>query len=94
MKACCGISSKIFLSHNKRAAQIKLLLRDVDGTMKSRCHLAVSDRGRGARNSTFAAHDGGLQGLTLAHIAGRCLGLHHLTPKLYWPMTTPCLAVT
>jgi hypothetical protein len=29
----CGISSKIFLSHKKRAAQIKLLPRDVDGTV-------------------------------------------------------------
>jgi hypothetical protein len=63
------ISSKISLSLNKRAAQIKVLsgrCRRHNGGR--RCHRVVADRERGARIETFDAHDG--QGLTLTHIAG------------------------
>jgi len=92
----CGISSKTFLRHKKRAPQINLLLRDVDRHKDGqRSHLAVADRNAALESKTFDAHEGqSLQGLTLAHIAGLRLGLHHLTRRLYWPVTTQCLAVT
>ncbi len=53
----------------KRAAQIRLLLMDVDGTMTdgSVTLLSQSD-GTALEIKTFDAHDG--QGLTLAHTAG------------------------
>ena len=53
----------------KRAAQIQLLLMDVDGTMTdgSVTLLSQSD-GTALEIKTFDAHDG--QGLTLAHTAG------------------------
>jgi len=92
----CGISSKILLSHKKRAAQIKLLLRDVDGTMTNGGLILLSQTEDAALEiKIFDAHEGqSLQGLTLAHIAGLRLGLHHLTRRLYWPVMTQCLAVT
>jgi 3-deoxy-D-manno-octulosonate 8-phosphate phosphatase (KDO 8-P phosphatase) len=53
----------------KRAAQIKILLMDVDGTMTAGgvTLLSRSD-GSAVEIKTFDAHDG--QGLTLAHTAG------------------------
>ncbi len=60
---------KISLALKKRAAQIELLLMDVDGTMTdgSVTLLSQSD-GTAVEIKTFDAHDG--QGLTLAHSAG------------------------
>lgn len=61
--------SKISPALKKRAAQIKLLLMDVDGTMTdgSVTLLSQSD-GTALEIKTFDAHDG--QGLTLARTAG------------------------
>lgn len=60
---------KISLALKKRAAQIKLVLMDVDGTMTdgSVTLLSQSD-GTALEIKTFDAHDG--QGLTLARTAG------------------------
>ncbi len=53
----------------KRAAQIKLLLMDVDGTMTDGGVTLLSQPdGTALEIKTFDAHDG--QGLTLAHTAG------------------------
>ena len=53
----------------KRAAQIKLLLMDVDGTMTDGGVTLLSQTdGSALEIKTFDAHDG--QGLTLAHTAG------------------------
>jgi 3-deoxy-D-manno-octulosonate 8-phosphate phosphatase (KDO 8-P phosphatase) len=53
----------------KRAAQIKLLLMDVDGTMTDGSVTLLSQLdGSALEIKTFDAHDG--QGLTLAHSAG------------------------
>jgi 3-deoxy-D-manno-octulosonate 8-phosphate phosphatase (KDO 8-P phosphatase) len=78
---CLTLSSSFFLevflaralkippALKKRAAQIRLLLMDVDGTMTdgSVTLLSQSD-GTALEIKTFDAHDG--QGLTLAHTAG------------------------
>ena len=71
------ISSKISLSLKKRAAQIKVLLMDVDGTMTDGGVTLLSQTEEVALEiKTFDAHDG--QGLTLAHVAGfaRVASLH------------------
>ena len=62
-------SSKVSADLKKRAAQIKLILMDVDGTMTdgSVTLLSQSD-GAALEIKTFDAHDG--QGLTLAVTAG------------------------
>ena len=53
----------------KRAAQIKVLLMDVDGTMTDGSVSLLSQAdGTALEIKTFDAHDG--QGLTLAHTAG------------------------
>jgi 3-deoxy-D-manno-octulosonate 8-phosphate phosphatase (KDO 8-P phosphatase) len=53
----------------KRAAQIKVLLMDVDGTMTDGSVTLLSQTdGTALEIKTFDAHDG--QGLTLAHTAG------------------------
>ncbi len=53
----------------KRAAQIQLLLMDVDGTMTDGSVTLLSQTdGTALEIKTFDAHDG--QGLTLAHTAG------------------------
>src|SRR5215468_875856 len=53
----------------KRAAQIKVLLMDVDGTMTDGAVILLSQPDGGALEiKRFDAHDG--QGLTLAHTAG------------------------
>jgi 3-deoxy-D-manno-octulosonate 8-phosphate phosphatase (KDO 8-P phosphatase) len=53
----------------KRAAQIELLLMDVDGTMTDGSVTLLSQTdGTALEIKTFDAHDG--QGLTLAHTAG------------------------
>ena len=53
----------------KRAAQIKVLLMDVDGTMTDGSVTLLSQNdGTALEIKTFDAHDG--QGLTLAHTAG------------------------
>jgi 3-deoxy-D-manno-octulosonate 8-phosphate phosphatase (KDO 8-P phosphatase) len=64
-------SSKIKIppALKKRAAQIKLLLMDVDGTMTDGSVTLLSQLdGTALEMKTFDAHDG--QGLTLAHTAG------------------------
>ena len=65
MKGMRKISSSI----QKRAARIKVLLMDVDGTMTDGGVTLLSQNDGGALEvKTFDAHDG--QGLTLAHTAG------------------------
>jgi 3-deoxy-D-manno-octulosonate 8-phosphate phosphatase (KDO 8-P phosphatase) len=60
---------KIPAALKKRAAQIKLLLMDVDGTMTDGSVTLLSQPdGSALEIKTFDAHDG--QGLTLAHSAG------------------------
>ena len=65
--------AKIATALKKRAAQIKLLLMDVDGTMTSGAVTLLSQNdGTALEIKTFDAHDG--QGLTLAHTAGLLTG--------------------
>jgi 3-deoxy-D-manno-octulosonate 8-phosphate phosphatase (KDO 8-P phosphatase) len=60
---------KISPALKKRAAQIKLLLMDVDGTMTDGGVILLSQPdGSALEIKRFDAHDG--QGLTLAHTAG------------------------
>jgi 3-deoxy-D-manno-octulosonate 8-phosphate phosphatase (KDO 8-P phosphatase) len=60
---------KISPSLKKRAARIKLLLMDVDGTMTDGGVILLSQNdGTALEIKQFDAHDG--QGLTLAHSAG------------------------
>jgi 3-deoxy-D-manno-octulosonate 8-phosphate phosphatase (KDO 8-P phosphatase) len=60
---------KISPALKKRAAQIKVLLMDVDGTMTDGGVTLLSQPdGTALEIKTFDAHDG--QGLTLAHTAG------------------------
>src|SRR5438445_12318332 len=60
---------KISPSLRKRAAQIKVLLMDVDGTMTDGSVTLLSQTdGTALEIKTFDAHDG--QGLTLAQTAG------------------------
>jgi 3-deoxy-D-manno-octulosonate 8-phosphate phosphatase (KDO 8-P phosphatase) len=62
-------SSKISQTLKKRAAQIEVLLMDVDGTMTEGGVTLMSQTEEIALEiKTFDAHDG--QGLTLAHTAG------------------------
>ena len=62
-------SSLISAAVKKRAAQIKLLLMDVDGTMTDGSVTLLSQvDGTALEIKTFDAHDG--QGLTLAQTAG------------------------
>ena len=62
-------SLKISQALRKRAAQIELLLMDVDGTMTDGGVTLLSQSDETALEiKTFDAHDG--QGLTLAHTAG------------------------
>lgn len=61
--------SKVSAALKKRAAQIKLLLMDVDGTMTDGSVTLLSQAdGCALEIKTFDAHDG--QGLTLAQTAG------------------------
>lgn len=61
--------TKISLALKKRAAQITLLLMDVDGTMTDGGVTLLSQQdGSALEIKTFDAHDG--QGLTLARTAG------------------------
>ena len=65
--------SKISSALKKRAAQIKVLLMDVDGTMTDGSVTLLSQTdGTALEIKTFDAHDG--QGLTLAHTAGLRMG--------------------
>lgn len=60
---------KVSPALKKRAAQIKVLLMDVDGTMTDGSVTLLSQEdGTALEIKTFDAHDG--QGLTLAHTAG------------------------
>ncbi|MGD0182219.1 MAG: 3-deoxy-D-manno-octulosonate 8-phosphate phosphatase, partial [Terriglobales bacterium] len=60
---------KISPTLKKRAAQISLILMDVDGTMTDGGVTLLSQNdGTALEIKTFDAHDG--QGLTLAHTAG------------------------
>jgi 3-deoxy-D-manno-octulosonate 8-phosphate phosphatase (KDO 8-P phosphatase) len=62
-------SPKIPAGLKKRAAQIQLILMDVDGTMTDGSVTLLSQPdGSALEIKTFDAHDG--QGLTLAHTAG------------------------
>ena len=62
-------SPKISAALKKRAARIKLILMDVDGTMTDGgVTLQSQPDGSAMEIKTFDAHDG--QGLTLAHTAG------------------------
>ena len=62
-------STKIAPALKKRAAEIKVLLMDVDGTMTAGGVTLLSQPdGSALEIKTFDAHDG--QGLTLAHTAG------------------------
>ena len=62
-------SAKIPAALRKRAAQIQLILMDVDGTMTDGSVTLLSQPdGSALEIKTFDAHDG--QGLTLAHTAG------------------------
>ena len=62
-------SPKISPTLKKRAAQIKVLLMDVDGTMTDGSVMLLSQPdGTALEIKNFDAHDG--QGLTLAHTAG------------------------
>ena len=62
-------SPKISPALKKRAAQIKVLLMDVDGTMTDGSVMLLSQPdGTALEIKSFDAHDG--QGLTLAHTAG------------------------
>ena len=64
-----GSAKKISRAVKKRAAQIQVLLMDVDGTMTDGSVTLVSQPdGTALEIKTFDAHDG--QGLTLAHTAG------------------------
>lgn len=68
-EASLARSPKISPSVKKRAAQIKVLLMDVDGTMTDGSVALLSQPdGSALEIKTFDAHDG--QGLTLAHTAG------------------------
>jgi 3-deoxy-D-manno-octulosonate 8-phosphate phosphatase (KDO 8-P phosphatase) len=61
--------SKVSASLKKRAAQIQILLMDVDGTMTDGSVTLLSQPdGTALEIKSFDAHDG--QGLTLAHTAG------------------------
>lgn len=63
------LPSKIPAQVKKRAAQIKILLMDVDGTMTDGGVALLSQPdGTALEIKVFDAHDG--QGLTLAHTAG------------------------
>jgi 3-deoxy-D-manno-octulosonate 8-phosphate phosphatase (KDO 8-P phosphatase) len=60
---------KIAPALKKRAAQVRLILMDVDGTMTDGSVTLLSQTdGTALEIKTFDAHDG--QGLTLAHTAG------------------------
>jgi len=66
-------SPKISPALKKRAAKIKLLLMDVDGTMTDGGVILLSQPdGSALEVKRFDAHDG--QGLTLAHTAGLLTG--------------------
>ena len=66
---CLTKPSKISQALRKRAAQIQVLLMDVDGTMTDGGVTLLSQTDEMALEiKTFDAHDG--QGLTLAHSAG------------------------
>jgi 3-deoxy-D-manno-octulosonate 8-phosphate phosphatase (KDO 8-P phosphatase) len=69
MEALVARSPKISSALKKRAAQIKVLLMDVDGTMTDGGVTLLSQTdGTALEIKTFDAHDG--QGLTLAQTAG------------------------
>jgi 3-deoxy-D-manno-octulosonate 8-phosphate phosphatase (KDO 8-P phosphatase) len=69
LEASLAALPKISPALEKRAAQIKLLLMDVDGTMTdSSVTLLSQTDGTALEIKTFDAHDG--QGLTLAQTAG------------------------
>src|SRR5271170_71780 len=69
MEAHLARSLKVSPSVKKRAAQIKVLLMDVDGTMTDGGVILLSQPdGSALEIKRFDAHDG--QGLTLAHTAG------------------------
>jgi 3-deoxy-D-manno-octulosonate 8-phosphate phosphatase (KDO 8-P phosphatase) len=72
---------KISPALKKRAAQIELLLMDVDGTMTDGGVTLLSQTEEVPLEiKTFDAHDG--QGLTLAHIAGLRTGCNYRTSEL------------
>ena len=73
MEASLARAPKISPALKKRAAQIKVILMDVDGTMTDGGVTLLSQAGDTALEiKTFDAHDG--QGLTLARTAGLLTG--------------------
>jgi 3-deoxy-D-manno-octulosonate 8-phosphate phosphatase (KDO 8-P phosphatase) len=69
LEASLASGPKISPALKKRAAQIKVLLMDVDGTMTDGGVILLSQPdGTALEIKQFDAHDG--QGLTLAHTAG------------------------
>lgn len=68
LEASLARAPKISPALKKRAAQIKLILMDVDGTMTDGGVTLLSQADSALEIKTFDAHDG--QGLTLAHTAG------------------------
>jgi 3-deoxy-D-manno-octulosonate 8-phosphate phosphatase (KDO 8-P phosphatase) len=69
MEESLSRNPKISPTLKKRAAQIKIILMDVDGTMTNgNVTLLSQPDGSALEIKTFDAHDG--QGLTLAHTAG------------------------
>ncbi|HEY1658615.1 MAG TPA: HAD hydrolase family protein [Candidatus Sulfotelmatobacter sp.] len=76
---------KVSSTLKKRAARIKLLLMDVDGTMTDGGVILLSQNdGTALEIKQFDAHDG--QGLTLAHTAGLQTGCitGRESPALLW----------
>jgi 3-deoxy-D-manno-octulosonate 8-phosphate phosphatase (KDO 8-P phosphatase) len=69
LEACLARLPTISPALKKRAAQIEILLMDVDGTMTDGSVTLLSQTdGTALEIKTFDAHDG--QGLTLSHTAG------------------------
>ena len=80
--------SNISPALKKRAAQIKVLLMDVDGTMTDGSVTLLSQwDGTALEIKTFDAHDG--QGLTLAQTAGLRTGLYYRPRKCCAPLPSP-----
>ena len=78
-------SAHVSFQLKKRAAQIKVLLMDVDGTMTDGSVILLSQPdGSALEIKSFDAHDG--QGLTLAHTAGIRTGCitGRESPALMW----------
>lgn len=72
LEAALARAPKISPALRKRAAQVTVILMDVDGTMTDGGVTLLSQADTALEIKTFDAHDG--QGLTLAHTAGLLTG--------------------